>query len=61
VGTRLWVNQPYLKLKLVRVWSGAVSTWQVWWANVKRLLTRKCGTGDFEDSVNKVCCHEDGA
>ena len=25
---------------------------------MKKLLTRKCPTGAFEDSVERVCCHE---
>eukprot|EP00039_Didymoeca_costata_P031240 m.33835 g.33835 ORF g.33835 m.33835 type:complete len:366 (-) comp8612_c0_seq1:86-1183(-) len=34
---------------------------QVWWNNIKTLLTRMCDPGDFRDEVDKVCCHEKGA
>jgi len=33
----------------------------VWWRNIKKLLTRKCPSGDYQDSVERVCCHEEGA
>jgi len=34
---------------------------ETWWINTKRLLKRKCHPGDFVNSVELVCCHEEGA
>lgn len=31
-----------------------------WWVNTKDKLTRKCKEGEYVDSVEKVCCHEEG-
>lgn len=32
-----------------------------WWNNLKWIMTRKCKPGEFVGSVDKVCCHEEGA
>ena len=32
-----------------------------WWTAVKHKLTRTCRPGEFQDAVDKICCHEEKA
>ena len=38
---------------------GNKSTRKALSSNIKKLLTRKCPSGDYQDSVERVCCHEE--